>query len=398
MLYTLALGLALTVRASAQSNILCDSSAWNIIKGQWSFDESDCSIQNTDSGAGNIVWFGSADGLTPDDSYDDEEFELTVVMEQVSGGDAGILFRTGESSTKNDEGPSYYIGLYPGSNRVVFGTLNDGWSAKHSASVGMSWNTEYTLKVIGHGNSYTVYLNGQEILSGITRTEFSSGSIGLRSYHSPCTYHSMTYKRYGTTASPTADPTEVPTEMPSTAPTHEPTQDPVRDCSALHIDEYLQDCSSEFDGHSVDIAILQGNVSTLDGAIDTLDATISSHAAAFLALEESVDELMNTTATADAAIVQINAELQSIMEQLDKLGDYPASASSVGVGNLGWFEQTAGGSTTVWSAKDLTIGVLVLVNLVTIAILAVVCFKGSAGKVQYGAVTFASDSELANMK
>lgn len=200
------------------------------------------------------------------------------------------------------------------------------------------------------------------------------------------------------TKEPTTSPTAEPTTEPSTAPTHEPTQDPVRDCSALHIDEYLQDCSSEFDGHSVDIAILQGNVSTLDGAIDTLDATISSHGAAFLALEESVDELMNTTATADAAIVQINAELQSIMEQLDKLGDYPASASSVGVGNLGWFEQTAGGSTTVWSAKDLTIGVLVLVNLVTIAILAVVCFKGSAGKVQYGAVTFASDSELANMK
>ena len=59
---------------------MCDTDSWNEIKGSWTYEAEDCSLQNTDSGAGNIVWFGSADGLTPDSNYDDDTFELTATL------------------------------------------------------------------------------------------------------------------------------------------------------------------------------------------------------------------------------------------------------------------------------------------------------------------------------
>ena len=185
-------------------NPLCDPEglSWNIIKGDWRStpsdhaDDEDCAVKNTNSGAGNILWFGSEDGLTPNIDYVDNAFVVETEFEIHSGNDAGLLFRTGESSTKNDEGPSYFVGLYPGSGKVVFGTMDDGWSAKHSVSIpALSYNTRYRLSVHGSGHLYTVYLNGQVIMEKIKRTEFVGGSIGLRTYYAPSTYYSLSYQK-----------------------------------------------------------------------------------------------------------------------------------------------------------------------------------------------------------
>jgi hypothetical protein len=175
------------------TNLLCDTDSYNTIKGQWSYDDSDCSLENTDSASGNIVWFGSADGLTPDDSFDADSFTMTASLEVHSGNNAGILFRTGESSTTNDEGPTYYVGLKIASDEVRFGTMDDGWSNKHTASLPLEYDHIYTLSVEASGNLYSVYVNDVRVLADITRTEFGSGSIGLRTYNAPATYHSLSY-------------------------------------------------------------------------------------------------------------------------------------------------------------------------------------------------------------
>jgi len=175
------------------ANLLCDTDSYSTIKGQWSYDDSDCLLENTDSASGNIVWFGSADGLTPDDSFDGDSFTMTATVEIHSGQDAGIMFRTGESSTRNNEGPTYYVGLYPSSDKVVFGTMDDGWSAKHTASLPLEYDHIYTLSVEASGDLYSVYVNDVRVLADITRTEFGSGSIGLRTYKAPATYHSLSY-------------------------------------------------------------------------------------------------------------------------------------------------------------------------------------------------------------
>ena len=77
---------------------------------------------------------------------------------------------------------------------MVFGTMDNGWSAKHSASIsGLAYNEVFTLSVHASGHLYTVYLDGQVIIEKVLRTEFSGGSIGLRTYYAPTTFHSVTY-------------------------------------------------------------------------------------------------------------------------------------------------------------------------------------------------------------
>lgn len=179
----------------ASDNILCDTDSWNEIQGNWAFDSIHCAIENTNGGCGDIVWFGSEDGLTPDPNYDHSVFELTATMEIADGGyDAGLMFRSGESSTMNDEGPTYYIGMYPGTGYVVFGTIDNGWSPKHSAYVpGLAYDTVHTLSIHGSGIVYDVYIDGVAVLTDITRNEFSFGSIGMRTCGAPATYYSLTY-------------------------------------------------------------------------------------------------------------------------------------------------------------------------------------------------------------
>lgn len=187
---------------------MSESDSRSTIKGTWYYNESCSSILNSDSGDGNIVWFGSDDGLTPNDEYDKTSFNLSTTLEIHSGQDAGLMFRCGEASTTNNGGPAYYVGLYPASDTVVFGTLDNGWSAKHSESCSLSYNTKYDLKVQAEGDYYTVYVDGTPIIQNVERTEFSSGSVGLRTYRAPTTYYSMTF----------TDCT-VPTEMPTAEPT-----------------------------------------------------------------------------------------------------------------------------------------------------------------------------------
>jgi len=228
---------------TVSDNLLCDTDSWNVMKGDWNHDPEDCSLQNTDSGAGNIVWFGSADGLTPDSNYDDDTFELTATLEIAPGGNAGLMFRTGKL-TINDEGPTYgdtyYVNLFPGNNMTIFSTVYDGyWDAervKHVKRVELEYNTLITLSILGSGDVYTVYVDGVKSWT-YTRTEFSSGSIGLRTYTSSIsglvTYYSLTYTTLTsmwTTESSTEPPTTTaaPIEAPFAEPTAGPSNDPTK--------------------------------------------------------------------------------------------------------------------------------------------------------------------------
>jgi len=62
----------------------------------------------------------------------------------------------------------------------------------------------------------------------------------------------------------TNDPTKDPTRDPSADPTPEPTLEPTKDCSFLHIDQFLVDCSSEFDDHGARIQRLESNGNALE--------------------------------------------------------------------------------------------------------------------------------------
>ena len=150
-------------------------------------------MENTDSDWGNIVWFGSADGLTPDSNYIHDTFNLTVTMSIHSGSIAGLMFRTGESSTSNNEGPSYFVGLDPSEDLLKWGVMVDGWYLKHLATVTSDYDTAYTLSIHASGSIYNVYLDGALVMENIDGTEFSTGSFGVRTWMAPTTFYSVKY-------------------------------------------------------------------------------------------------------------------------------------------------------------------------------------------------------------
>ena len=161
-------------------NQLCDTSSWNIIQGN-------CTVINTEGSDQNILCFGSADGLTPDTRFAHQSFRISATFEMHSGNQVGILFRTGECSTVNQEGPSYYVRLKRSSAKVQLGTLDDGLWRKYieyqasSLSVGVLYN----LTVVGQANLYSIYLDDVLLISDYEMTEFtdfSHLSFGIRSW------------------------------------------------------------------------------------------------------------------------------------------------------------------------------------------------------------------------
>jgi len=65
-------------------------------------------------------------------------------------------------------------------------------------------------------------------------------------------------------------PSTAPTGAPSTAPTGVPTKSPHKDCSVLHIDDFLTECSQEFEGQNTKVADLEKAVADLQAQLDAV--------------------------------------------------------------------------------------------------------------------------------
>jgi hypothetical protein len=115
---------------------------------------------------------------------------------------------------------------------------------------------------------------------------------------------------------PTEDPSVAPTSDPTAKPSMEPTSDPTRDCSVFHIDEFLMDCSVEFDGHDTNIRALQDDVSSVTTAMEGNAVDIAT-------LQATVANLVTAATTMADSIDKINDELALVIEALDRMGDWP---------------------------------------------------------------------------
>ena len=173
---------------------MCNTDDWNIIKGTWDYDSSDCSVDNTNSGDGNIIWFGSQDGLTPNNDYVFDSFSLEVEIQRNSatGSSTGIIIRAQSVSTTNDGGQQYYIGLR--SSSVIFGRMNDGWTDIQYQSYAVQVGAIHTLKVDAIGTIYNVWVDNTQILSDVELSEYMNGSIGVRTYYSPAKFYSVVFR------------------------------------------------------------------------------------------------------------------------------------------------------------------------------------------------------------
>eukprot|EP01084_Bolivina_argentea_P190810 327787_1 len=180
------------------NNILCLNNSWSIVKGNWTIS-ANCMLQNIDSAAGNIVWFGDANGLIPDTYYSlDHRFTMSCIfkLNSNSGYDAGIIFRASQQSDVNDQGSNYYVGLNTKSNIVVFGEQSSSWNLLKSFPKSINYNTVYNLTVIASYSIYNIYINDTLVMKNIYAPNLETGSIGLRTYYATSTYYSLTYESH----------------------------------------------------------------------------------------------------------------------------------------------------------------------------------------------------------
>ena len=173
--------------------------------------------------------------------------------------------------------------------------------------LGTDFDLFSTLSDALSGSNPWAYCNYNDNNIGMFRDCGPTGGKGgewTSKYRGGDTASFFIYTRRDTTIDPTADPT------------FEPTQDPTRDCSVFHIDEFLMDCSVEFDGHGAHIDTLKSDVATMKDELagDALDIA---------ALQETVSKLVNATTELESTMNAMNAEMQVIVDYLDRMGDYP---------------------------------------------------------------------------
>ena len=210
-----------------ENNELCNNGSWNDIKGQWSYNSTDCSIRNTNAKLGNSVWFGSADGTKPLSQYCHESFRMSLMLAVHSGdGKAGLLFRTGKVSTVWNEGPTYFVRIKASNNKISIKSFDNGvWDHGTFPVDSIQLNTTYNLTLVARANLYDVYLDGDLVVRDHNLTEYTNYShlgIGLYSHMTNSSFYSLMYEPV--TPEPATNSTSMPTLLPTTnQPTWFPT-------------------------------------------------------------------------------------------------------------------------------------------------------------------------------
>ena len=176
------------------SNDLCTTSDWVAVQGT-STSGSSCSQALTSRVCGDRLWFGSSDGNTYDSDYSFYSFTLETTISIQSGDHADIMFRTiSLGSDICQSGQTYLYGFSVGS--AFLGKIDGAYSHIDTYSMSLSYNTEYTLKIVAVGTNYNFYFDGTLIFSDVELTDFVQGSMGVRFYNALATLHSIEMTPY----------------------------------------------------------------------------------------------------------------------------------------------------------------------------------------------------------
>ncbi len=137
-----------------------------------------------------------------DDTLSDYEVEVDMEFLSTSSYRAGLLIRGRNFATAESDGISsiqgYYVSL---NNRLVsLSKFNYGYSQTNTEAepIGVSQKelTKHTfkLKVVAEGNTLTIYLDGQEVISYTDAHAFLTGHIGLYSEGAEVVYKNLKIK------------------------------------------------------------------------------------------------------------------------------------------------------------------------------------------------------------
>jgi len=173
-----------------------------------------------------------------------------------------------------------------------------------------------------------------------------------------------------------------------------------RDCDTFQIDDYLLQCSAEFEGNENEIAGLQSDISGINTKIDNIEDDLSTKDTEISAIETALDGKADSSTT-DASIQTIETALDgkadssttdalevSIQELQDSIADIELHLHQISGYSAQSVPGMVDGTTPLdtdsmkWTltGKDMTIIALLMVNLVIMATLFVVCRTGSGGK------------------
>ena len=79
-----------------------------------------------------------------------------------------------------------------------------------------------------------------------------------------------------------------------------------RNCDALQIDDYLLQCSAEFDGNENDIANLQSDISRIDIKIDSIESEMGTKETSISNLSDDIEELRDSIEAIELHLHQLS--------------------------------------------------------------------------------------------
>ena len=145
-------------------------SEWSSVKGKWSIVDG----QLVGTSNNNILLTGATDAS-------DNIIKTNVNFNDKKDGIAGIVFRTTLRRGKLYTG--YGVELDKKSKEFIFTKTTKGKSSdkvKIDVPSGFDWSKPHSLQVNAVGDKFTLYVDGQDVLSYVDDS-YTSGSVGLSS-------------------------------------------------------------------------------------------------------------------------------------------------------------------------------------------------------------------------
>ena len=188
------------IDGDAAENYLCDTTILSRIRGDWSFDQTDCSWYSSSWDYQNILWFGDSSGTIPYEKFNSlTSFTMRVnftitdscASGSVGNGRIGVYFRARNTSdTGTWRGQQYYFGIHLNDIARIM-ISNNGGTELYWVSLVNTFNTtfddskQYSFTIISKynhsikSNTYDFYLDQLKIFENIVLDDYLFGSFAL---------------------------------------------------------------------------------------------------------------------------------------------------------------------------------------------------------------------------
>jgi Flp pilus assembly pilin Flp len=145
---------------------------WNPVRGTW--EASNGILRNTSSGEGRI--------FTP---YSGDDFMVDIdIAHLLQGNGYGVWLRANDVEGSNINGYTFqYDPGYGGGEFIMRKWVNGSERAPFArvSAAGYDWYEPHKVQVIANGDTFSVIIDGEQVLSAQDST-YTSGQVGLRTW------------------------------------------------------------------------------------------------------------------------------------------------------------------------------------------------------------------------